>query len=361
MRRLLMLAVLAAALLVPALSYSLTPQEEELLRKAGVSEEKITEMKNPAPEAARYEAVVPPPFDITDWNADGKKDIIAGTSSGELNVFMNTGTNEAPEFEDAEEVDGGDVDSGTISVPCIVDWNNDGAKDVLMGNRAGTVFAFINRGTNSAPRFSGGFELMDGDLDVGSYSAPAAVDWDADGNKDLVVGSFDGTLYTYINTGTDAEPQFKSEPLELHAELVTYSTFNYTTPFIVRNHDNGLFDIITGCGDGRVYRFRNAGTKGAPRFSSPQHVMVNDFIYQLEGNSNVIATDWDGDGIEDLLVSNRTTTQTEGTSSTDALSRPSDVSRRPSRVYLLKNVGTNKLPRYDRAVEILKDKYDINI
>lgn len=393
MYRFIVLVIALLPLLLPAVAPALTTQEEELLRRAGVSEERIQEMKSgqedaagPGPaavtetpkqetpgvvkdEAAAPAALAPevsggqamPAFDFTDWNDDGVKDIIAGTNNGELLVYINKGSNMHPDFGDAEEVEDGDVDSGTVSVPCIVDWNNDGLKDVLMGNRGGTVYLFINSGTNKKPVFRHEEELMGGDLDVGGYSAPTVVDWDGDGKKDLVAGDFNGRLNVFINIGADESPRFGDEPVELHAEMFTYSTFNYTTPFAVKNYDNGLFDIITGCGDGRIYRFRNSGTKGAPKFVTPQHIMVNDFIYEVNGNSNVIASDWDGDGLEDLLVSNRTTRQTQGTSSTEAVSQTMGVKKVPSKVYLLKNVGTNKAPRYDRPVEILKDYVDINL
>jgi len=393
MHRFIVLAIALLPLLLPAGAPALTTQEEELLRRAGVSEERIQEMKSgqkdaagPGPaavsetpkqeapvvvkdEAAAPAAVAPeasggqavPASDFTDWNGDGVKDIIAGTNNGELLVYINKGTNAHPDFEDAEEVEDGDVDSGAVSVPCIVDWDNDGLKDVLMGNRGGTVYLYINSGTNKKPVFRREEELMGGDLDVGGYSAPTVVDWDGDGKKDLVVGDFNGRLNVFINIGADESPRFDDEPEELRAEMFTYSTFNYTTPFAVKNHDNGLFDIITGCGDGRIYRFRNSGMKGSPKFVTPQHIMVNDFIYEVNGNSNVIAVDWDGDGVEDLLVSNRTTKQTQGTSSTEAVSQTMGVKKVPSKVYLLKNVGTNKAPRYDRPTGILKDYVDINL
>ncbi|HEX9861548.1 MAG TPA: hypothetical protein VGB23_10105, partial [Nitrospirota bacterium] len=118
MHRFIVLAIALLPLLLPAGAPALTTQEEELLRRAGVSEERIQEMKSgqkdaagPGPaavsetpeqeapvvvkdEAAAPAAVAPeasggqavPAFDFTDWNGDGVKDIIAGTNNGELLV-----------------------------------------------------------------------------------------------------------------------------------------------------------------------------------------------------------------------------------------------------------------------------------
>lgn len=357
--------VMLIFLLLPLCSYALTQEEVDLLRRAGVSEEKITEMSRPAapePEAAEEETVVSQgSFSISDWNEDGVNDIIAGTNFGELNVYINSGSNLYPEFEDRQAVDDGKVDSGTVSMPCIVDWDNDGLKDVLMGNRNGTVFVYTNKGSNSSPVFTSGRELMHGDVDCGSYSAPTVADWDGDGRKDLILGDYNGRLNAFLNVGTDDDPVFDEDPVEVWGGLFSFSTFNYTTPFAVKNHNNGLFDILTGCGDGRVYRLINAGRRGEPHFQTPRPILVDGSVFELKGNTNVIVVDWDKDGKEDLLVSNRTTTQTQGMSSAGELSGASNAGKVRSKVYLLRNTGTNEEPSYDSAVEILSDYVDINL
>ena len=55
-----------------------------------------------------------------------------------------------------------------------------------------------------------GILLCDGTrLDVGSYAAPLAVDWNGDGKKDLICGQFDdGMIRFYPNVGTNSVPVF---------------------------------------------------------------------------------------------------------------------------------------------------------
>jgi len=375
MNRLIVLLIVISALIIPKTCSALTAEEVELLKRAGVSEERIKEMSREQPagedavddsgEADEQTLGSAPPkthsVSITDWNEDGINDIIAGTNFGELNVYINRGSNERPALDDYEAVGDGSVDSGSVSVPCIVDWNGDGLKDVLMGNRNGTVFVFLNSGTNSEPVLDEEGELMYGEVDSGSYSAPAVADWNGDGKKDLIMGNFNGRLEVYLNVGTDEEPRFRDEPLELSGGTLDTSALNYSTPFAAKNYNNGLFDILTGCGDGRVYKFINAGGNGTPRFLAPQPVMVDGSVFELDGNTNVIAADWDGDGREDLLVSNRTTAQTHGAAASASLSGAEGTKRGYSKVYLLKNAGTNEDPRYDSAVEILRDSIDINL
>lgn len=48
------------------------------------------------------------------------------------------------------------------------------------------------------------------DKNLGHF-VPSVADWNGDGKKDLIVGSFSGTpgnVYLYLNTGTDADPAF---------------------------------------------------------------------------------------------------------------------------------------------------------
>lgn len=50
-------------------------------------------------------------------------------------------------------------------------------------------------------------------------AGPVVVDWDGDGNKDLIVGfHYAGWLYFYRNSGTDMQPQFNSVRRELKAD-----------------------------------------------------------------------------------------------------------------------------------------------
>ena len=55
-------------------------------------------------------------------------------------------------------------------------------------------------------------------IDVGYYAAPCVVDWDLDGLKDLILGQFSyGHIYFYKNVGTNSAPVFNGA-VQLYAD-----------------------------------------------------------------------------------------------------------------------------------------------
>ncbi len=76
----------------------------------------------------------------------------------------------------------------------------------------GTLFVLL-AGTAQVdpPNLEDGVYVYDGasPLAVGLMSAPTVIDWNNDGKKDLLVGHFDqGYISLYLNQGTDANPVF---------------------------------------------------------------------------------------------------------------------------------------------------------
>lgn len=72
--------------------------------------------------------------------------------------------------------------------------------------------------------FSGYLQDSSGDMDVGGFSVPVVYDWNNDGKKDLLVGQryidannvSHGYVSYYENTGTNASPLFNS-PMYMEA------------------------------------------------------------------------------------------------------------------------------------------------
>ena len=49
-----------------------------------------------------------------------------------------------------------------LSAPAVLDWNNDGKKDLLVGDSWGYLWLYLNQGTDAKPSFNGGSRLTSG-------------------------------------------------------------------------------------------------------------------------------------------------------------------------------------------------------
>jgi hypothetical protein len=84
------------------------------------------------PEMREMVKAGPTPI-LTDWDVDGKVDMLCGTHN-KAYFLRNTGTNEKPAYDAPEEIDVLDMEGGGYRL-CAVDWNEDGKLDLLIGNR----------------------------------------------------------------------------------------------------------------------------------------------------------------------------------------------------------------------------------
>ncbi len=185
-----------------------------------------------------------------DWNSDGRKDLVIGEGDGQVRIYLNVGTDANPSFNGYTQlqVGGATFDCVCSAVPWVVDWDNDGRKDVVCGAQSGRVYLMLNTGTDSNPVFTASPFLLNGTstLGVGADSCPVVVDWNADGKKDLIVGAEAGTLTYFENKGTDAAPLFSGYELFRAGEATLDVNYN-AHPTICDWDNDGRLDVI--CGD----------------------------------------------------------------------------------------------------------------
>lgn len=223
-----------------------------------------------------------------DMNADGHMDILAGSFSG------------SPYLIEGSE-------DGYLDPKPVVDLNG----DVVL------LAAFWNYEEEK-------WDETDRSGTEGHCTSASAVDWDEDGDLDLLLGCYrSGKLHLRMNEGTAQEPKFAVENIVIEADgkpMVTKG--GIAAPRIVDWNGDGLFDILCGGAKGNVCYFENVGKKGEPEFAAAEVLLeikftagngrnmvpASDGLPSLPGSSyHIEPVDYDSDGDLDLLVGARAT------------------------------------------------------
>lgn len=207
------------------------------------------------------------------WDADVRKDLLIGQANGKVKLFLNIESDENPIFDDGTFLQAGpsdaleDIDVGNRSTPSLVDWNNDGRRDLIVGAYDSRIYIYLNEGTDTEPNYvAATFAQEDGkDLLVpGGRSSPVILDLDGDRRKDILTGNTYGELLFYSNIGTDEEPAFSGYlfietsgiPIDLPGSARSRPSVCYWTGDGYFGPMDGYIDVLIGASDGKVHLYR---------------------------------------------------------------------------------------------------------
>ena len=303
---------------------------------------------------------------VCDFNKDGYMDLVVGDEDGRVALLKNTGKVKKgmPQFKSPEyfRQKADKVKFGALATPCSVDWNNDGKMDIIAGNSAGEI-AFIENLTGGAdPSWAAPVLMKVGRTPIrimagynGSIQGPAeakwgytvldVADWDDDGLKDIIINSIYGKIEWYRNIGSrDGVTLAPAQPVKVAwdgearrpkwnwwkpgaQELVTQWR---TSPVVVDWNKDGLLDIIVLDHEGYLAYFERFVNEYGEKMLKPGQrifeclngsvfvnrkgmidktpglLRMNKLSAGQSGRRKICVCDWDLDGKLDLIVDSRT-------------------------------------------------------
>ncbi|MEZ6191293.1 MAG: VCBS repeat-containing protein [Phycisphaerales bacterium] len=275
---------------------------------------------------------------FADFTGNGLPDLICGEFVDRISFYENVGTREAPRYNEGRfiEVDGKVFKMELeMIVPVAVDWDRDGHTDLVVGQEDGRIVLLRNTGgmrggmpVFEAPVF---FRQLADEVKIGALCTPSSVDWDGDGDTDLIVGDTAGFVSFLENLGGNPVKWAAPVRLEAGGEVLRImagengsiqgpaeAKWGYTVAETADWDGDGLPDLLLNNILGRVYWYKNIGTRQSPRLAAAQPVLLqrhdpvhnpdwnwwvpahDDFVTQWR--ISLQAIDLTGDGVLDLVT-----------------------------------------------------------
>lgn len=249
---------------------------------------------------------------LFDADNDGKKDLIVGhlgyytgtTNKSRLAYYKNIGSSTAPSYslitKDYQSLSTYNIFS---MAPTFGDLDNDGDKDLIIGDNNGQLHYFQNIAISGASALFANHMTNYQSIDVGNFAYPQLFDVNKNGTLDLVIGSLNGKLSYYSNIGTVSSPTFSLQTAFLGGVDVRQTSIGsitgYSMPFMYS--DAGVTKLLVGSEIGNIYSYNNIDGNLTGTFNR-----VDTTLFNInEGpRSAVFYEDITNDGKRDLFIGN---------------------------------------------------------
>ena len=149
-----------------------------------------------------------------------------------------------------------------------MDYDADGDLDILSGSYTGEVYYFER---TDEGEFIQGRYLLDSDgapLKTNTSITPEAFDMDADGDLDLIIGTRMEGVFIYENVGTRSQPSWSKNGRAV--KTVDGNRVRGSNAHFADWDGDGLRDLVLGSEDGGVIWHRNIGANDSPKYTQKE-------------------------------------------------------------------------------------------
>ncbi|MDS0136667.1 MULTISPECIES: VCBS repeat-containing protein [unclassified Amycolatopsis] len=190
-----------------------------------------------------------------DVTGDGRADLVARKPDGTLWLYANGGSNTAP-YSTGSLIGTGWQGFGWFLVG---DVTGDGKADIVAAKSDGTLWLYTHGGDNTSPYSTGTL--------IGSawqqFSHVTLADVTGDGRADLVAARPDGTLWLYTNGGNNTSPYSTGSQIGVGWEQFSWILGGDVT-------GDHRADIVAAKPDGTLWLYVNGGSDTAPYSTGTQ-------------------------------------------------------------------------------------------
>ncbi|MEZ0263655.1 MAG: exo-alpha-sialidase, partial [Phycisphaerae bacterium] len=274
---------------------------------------------------------------FADFDGDGDLDLICGEFLDGFTYYENMGTRTKPAYAPGRRL-GVRMDLQMIT-PVGIDWDGDGDTDLICGDEDGRVALIENTGKldKGVPLFLAPvyFKQQAAEVKFGALASPFGVDWDGDGDDDLISGNTAGYVGVIENLGPGASgtPKWAAPrlldvdgtPIRVMAgpngsiQGPAEAKWGYTTLSVADWDGDKLPDLIVNGIWGKPVWYRNTGTRAAPKLAPAQPIEVewpagpaprpawnwwspSGKELATQWRTTPFAIDWNKDGLTDLVM-----------------------------------------------------------
>ena len=207
--------------------------------------------------------------EFIDIDSDGDLDLFIGTATdlsefpinGKVKFYENIGNDS--NLEPIWNLVNSEFLGGNAGYNLSLDFGDidaDGDYDMLVGEYNGTIRIYLNAGDEFEPNFSE-YSLIN-DIDLSGYSIPKLIDIDNDLDLDLFIGQSTGNISFYENIGSNENYDFIL--VSSNYNDISVSNKSSIDFFDIDNDED--YDLIVGSQYENIFFYENIGDSYEPDF-----------------------------------------------------------------------------------------------